>query len=103
MSNFQLHKNNSEINQEYAYLINVQSVLLSDLKTRLVIPLIKKPSRNTTIKILNPEIQINNVTFIVLTQQMSSVPLNYLGSLITDVQVDRTSILSAIDFLITGY
>ena len=103
MNNFQLYKNNSEMNRDYIYLLDVQSALLNDLKTRLVIPLIKRPIKNMVISILNPEIVIKDATYIILTQQMAAVPLNYLGDLVSDAQIDRTNILSAIDFLITGY
>ena len=91
------------MNRDYIYLLDVQSALLNDLKTRLVIPLIKRPIKNMVISILNPEIVIKDATYIILTQQMAAVPLNYLGDLVSDAQIDRTNILSAIDFLITGY
>jgi toxin CcdB len=103
MDSFQLYKSNSQINKEYAYLIDVQSPLLSDLKTRIVIPLIKKTQINTTIRILNPEIKINEIEYIVLTQQMAAVPNVYLGERMIEIEIDRTMILSAIDFLITGF
>jgi len=103
MSNFTLYKSHSSIQTEYEYLLNVQSSLLDDLKSRLVIPLIKKPFRKSIIQILNPEIEIDNTTYIILTQQMASVPINYLGKLIENIEINRTEVLSAIDFLITGY
>jgi len=84
-------------------LINVQSSILSDLNSRLVIPVIKKELLKEKIKILNPEITINNEAWIVLTQQMSSISLSILGEEIEDVEMDRSTILSAIDFLITGF
>ena len=103
MDSFQLYKSNSQINKEYAYLIDVQSPLLSDLKTRIVIPLIKKSQINTSIRILNPEIIINEIEYKVLTQQMAAVPNVYLGEKMIGIEIDRTKILSAIDFLITGF
>ena len=103
MNSFKLYKNKSRTNSNYNYLIDVQSPILSGLKTRLVIPLMKKPDINTLIKNLNPEITINNISYIALTQQMAAVSENYLGELIRDVQIDRTAILSSIDFLITGF
>ena len=84
-------------------MINVQSSILSDLNSRLVIPVIKKELLKEKIKILNPEITINNEAWIVLTQQMSSISLSILGEEIEDVEMDRSTILSAIDFLITGF
>jgi len=103
MSNFRIYRNISKNSKEYPYLINVQSSILSDLNSRLVIPVIKKELLKEKIKILNPEITINNEAWIVLTQQMSSISLSILGEEIEDVEMDRSTILSAIDFLITGF
>lgn len=103
MSNFLIYRNISKNSKEYPYLIDVQSSILSDLNSRLVIPVIKKELLKEKIKILNPEITINNKAWIVLTQQMSSISLSILGEEIEDVEMDRSTILSAIDFLITGF
>jgi toxin CcdB len=103
MTGFQLYQSSSIINKNYSYLLDVQSPLLEDLKTRLVIPLIKKSDQTLAIKILNPIIVINKIEYIVLTQQMAAVPNNYLGNHMKEIEIDRTEILSAIDFLITGF
>ncbi len=103
MDNFKLYKNNSKNNQHYPYLVDVQTKLLSDLSTRLVIPIIKKYGSNSKIVNLNPEIVIDNQTYIVMTQQMATVSLIIIGECIDEVDVNRTEILSAIDFLITGF
>ena len=103
MDDFRIYKNHASSNKDYDYLLDIQSSLLSELNTRLVIPLIKKPNKNTSINILNPEILIKDTIFIVLTQQMAAVPKKYLGEKLSDINIDRTKILTAIDFLITGF
>lgn len=103
MGNFEVFRTDPRISKEFEFLLNVQSPLLSDLKTRLVIPLVKNIGQKFVIRNLNPEIEIHNQKYIVLTQQMAAVPVIYLGEKIEIVEIDRTNILSAIDFLITGF
>ena len=103
MNDFELFRNRSNSKKEFEFLLNVQSNLLQDLTSRLVIPVIKKNLLNSSVKILNPEITIEDTQYILLTQQMAAVPKEILGESIKSVSINRTEILSAIDFLITGF
>ena len=104
MANFSVHKNNSNSKVKYPYLINVQHNIVDNLSTRLAIPVVeKKYFENLGIKVLNPEIKIENTSFFVLTQQMATIPKKYLGSVVEETTIDRNQILAAIDFLITGF
>ncbi len=104
MSQFTLYKNlNKTTATAYPYFVDVQNELLSTLNTRLVIPLTpvevldqKAPSH------LCPTIQIAQGDFVMLTQQMASVPTNILTEPVADLGNFRTEIIAAIDFLITG-
>ena len=104
MSQFTLYKNNDKSTANtYPYFVDVQSELLQTLNTRLVIPLTplalldqKAPSH------LCPTIHLDEGDFVILTQQMASVPTKVLKESITDISTFRDEIISAIDFLITG-
>ncbi|WP_304223470.1 CcdB family protein [Gracilinema caldarium] len=104
MSQYHIYANLNETSKKiYPYLLDVQSSILSDLETRIVIPLASKEIfEKGIIKNLNPIIFINNKEFILLTQQMAGVPVSQLGSSIGECISYRQDILSAIDFLITG-
>jgi len=102
-NSFLIVENLAESRKSYPYLINVQSEVLSELNTRLVIPLCNKKNINKEIKILNPIIEINSVEYICLTQQMASIQMKYLGKVILEIDDLRSEILSAIDFSITGF
>ncbi|EOW9476927.1 CcdB family protein [Vibrio cholerae] len=87
----------------YPYFVDVQSELLNTLNTRLVIPLTpldllekKAPSH------LCPTIHIEQGDFVILTQQMASVPTKILVEPVADLSTFRDEIIAAIDFLITG-
>lgn len=105
MSQFSIHSNlNPASKKLYPYLINVQASLLNNLETRLVIPLsLKSKFANKPIKILNPIIHIDNHEYIILTQQMAAIQTKNLGALIYDGSSYRQEIISAIDFMITGF
>lgn len=104
MSQFCIYENrNPGSKKMYPYLIDVQTSLLSDLETKIVIPLAKKEKfENSIIKNLNPIITIKSVEYLVLTQQMAGIPSIHIGAEICDCLSSRHEILAAIDFLITG-
>jgi len=104
MSQFILYKNlDNNTSKAYPYFVDVQSELLSTLNTRLVIPLTplyllakKAPSH------LCPTVHLEQGDFVVLTQQMASIPAKILAEPVTDLSPYRDEIIAAIDFLITG-
>ncbi len=104
MAQFTLYKNeDSASNDAYPYFIDVQSSLLSDLNSRLVIPLSPHGAlSNTDAKRLCPVIHIEEGNFVLLTHQMTSVPSSILKTEVTSLENFRYEILGAIDMLISG-
>jgi len=103
VSDFAVHHNKSLAAENYPYLLDVQSELLSGLDTRLVIPLMKKEEiRNAIIKNLNPIARVGGLEYVVVTQQMAAVPKVVVGEKVDHSEFSRTDVLTAIDFLITG-
>ncbi len=105
MPQFSIHINQNPMSKKnYPYLINVQSTLLDDLETRLVIPLTPISTYSgKPIKELNPIVEIKGKELIVLTQQMAAIRKSDLGSFVCDIASCRQKVLSSIDFLITGF
>mgnify|MGYP000689651266 CR=1 FL=1 len=104
MSQFTLYKNNdrSTLNV-YPFFVDVQSELLESMNSRLVIPLTPlELLKNKAPSHLCPTIHIDEGEFVILTQQMASVPTKILTNPITDLSQFRDEIIGAIDFLITG-
>ncbi|UAA39278.1 CcdB family protein [Paraneptunicella aestuarii] len=104
MAQFCLYQNKDRNSCEaYPYFVDVQNQLLESLNTRLVIPL-------TPIDLLSekapghlcPVIHIREGDFVMLTQQMTSVPRSILTEPVNDLSAFREEIIGAIDFLITG-
>ena len=104
MAQYQIYENlNPNSKHTYPYLIDVQTTLLTDLETRIVIPVVLKSKFGKgIITNLNPIIVINKKEYVIITQQISGIPSKQLGSSICDCITSRQEILAAIDFLITG-
>lgn len=104
MGQFTLYKNeHSASNKVYPYFVDVQHSLLSDLNSRLVIPLSPYDAlNNTNAKRLCPVIPLAEGNFVLLTHQMTSVPKSILKTEVTSLENFRYEILAAIDMLITG-
>jgi len=82
MAQYHIYENLSPNSRKiYPYLIDVQATILSDLETRIVIPLANKEKfGNGIIKNLNPIIIINKKEFVLLTQQMAGIPCKQIGA-----------------------
>lgn len=104
MSQFDLYANtNKETHKTYPYFVEVQNDILESLNSRIVIPLTavtktEKPYPEN----LCPVINIEGKKFILLTQQMTTIPISFLKKKERSLAKYRIDIISAIDFLITG-
>lgn len=104
MAHLKVYENaNSTSNKKYPYLLDVQTNLLSDLRTTVVIPLAPASSSgNMAITKLCPIVDIKNKRFVAMTQQLAGVERKALGKEVGDLSTCRAEIISALDFLITG-
>ena len=104
MEQFTLYKNeNKNSKKAYPYFVDVQNDLLSDLNSRIVIPIsTQKALNNLNAKRLCPVIEIDGNTFVLLTHQITSVPCSILKKEVTTLEHYRYDILGAIDLLLTG-
>lgn len=105
MAQFTVHRNkNPKSRTEVPYLLDVQSNLLGDLRTRVVIPLF--PKRTSGVKPLTrltPEFQIEGRKVILMTPQLAGISLSDLGEPVGDLSEHRSEIVSALDLLISGF
>jgi toxin CcdB len=104
MAQFIAYKNpNSRTKKLYPYLLDIQSNLLDDLRTTIVIPLSPESiAGNTAISKLCPRIRIDEKLFVAMTQQISGVDRSALGKEAYDLSSYRPDIVAALDFLISG-
>jgi len=104
MPQFSVYKNQDKRSRDaYPYFVDVQNLLLSDLNTRLVIPFAKPSSlNNAEVERLCPLIPINGSNYVLLSHQLTSVPIAALIKEEVSIESFRYEILDAIDMLITG-
>ena len=105
MSQLTVYRNkNPKSKAGFPYLLDIQSDLLSELHTRVVIPLCSKSwLDNRPITKLMPELEIEGEKLLVLTPQLAGISIGDLGEPVTSVSGYRSEILAALDLLITGF
>lgn len=101
MAQFDVYRNhNSDTENKVPYFIDVQHELLSQLPTRIVIPLFFNA---TSIKKLNPKLTVDNKELILASDEITSIPKHLLDEKVTNLSQHRDEIIESIDFLITGF
>ena len=104
MSQFDVYINPSKKSREaYPYIIDIQNAIISDIATRIVIPLGRlKHFRNEKMDGLTPVVEYENEQFVLLTPQISSMSVKLLKNPVGSVESLIDEIIAAIDFAITG-
>jgi toxin CcdB len=105
MARFDVYPNPSVHADTTPYLLDVQSDLLSDLDSRVVIPLrslghfakIKLPAR------LMPVLRVLGKDYLLETPKMGSVPKRILKDSVACLADEQNQITGAMDFLFQGY
>lgn len=105
MPQFTVYRNKSgQSRGEIPFLLDVQSDLLSDLKTRVVIPLYSKTSLGSKpITRLAPEVQVEGKKLVLMTPQLAGIAVKDLGEPVTSLAQHRAEIIAALDLLLTGF
>lgn len=102
MAKFDVYRSLSK-DTAVAFLLDVQSNLLSDLRTRIVIPLVPLASYGTPIARLNPVVAIQGELYTLATPNLAGVHVSALGEKVTSLDNQSDEIVSAIDFLLIGF
>lgn len=104
MSQFTVYQNkNPQTKKTYPYLIDIQSNLLAELRTTVVIPLcgISSVGENPITK-LCPIVDIHNKKYVALTQQLAGIDKNLLGADVINLSEHRLAFIAALDFIVSG-
>ncbi|UOA34066.1 Toxin CcdB (plasmid) [Sulfitobacter sp. DSM 110093] len=85
------------------YLLDVQTDLLSDLNTRMVVPLLPTSSAPKSATRLNPVFDFEDQQVVMVTQFMAAVPAGILRVSIGKLDEEFEKVTSAIDMLFQGF
>ena len=104
MPQFDVYRNpNTATQQTFPFILDIQHEHLSDLGTRIVLPLGRLTDlKNESLGKLTPIIEYEGDELLILTPQMSAVPSNLLKDPIGTLEHLRADILAALDFAISG-
>lgn len=85
------------------YLLDVQSDLLLDLNTRVVVPLLPEKMAPRPAARLNPVFKVEGALYVMATQFIAAVPERVLGDPIGSLSGEADDITVAIDMLTQGF
>jgi toxin CcdB len=99
MARFDLYRNPTGP----GYLLDVQSDLVSELNTRIVVPLMRKRDAPKPAGRLNPVFEVDGAEFVMTTQFMASVPRSELGRRAGSLAREDVAIGDALDMILVGF
>jgi toxin CcdB len=86
----------------HSLLLNIQSDLIRDVMSRVVVPLVPEGKAPQIAQRLNPVIDVAGKRYVALFQDLQSIPTEALGARVGNVSQHRFSITTAVDFLLSG-
>lgn len=104
MRQFDVYTNPSKATRRaYPYIVDIQSNVISEIATRIVVPLGKKAHfRNEEMKGLTPAVIYKGEELLLLIPQIASMPAKKLNDPVGSLDHLRDEIIAALDFAITG-
>jgi toxin CcdB len=104
MHQFDVYANPSRTTRKaYPFIVDIQSNVISEIATRIVVPLGRKTHFNSEeMKGLTPTVTHEGEDFLLLIPQVASMPAKALKNPIGSLSHLRDEIIAALDFAITG-
>lgn len=105
MAQFTVYRNRSARSKgTFPFLLDVQSDLLEDLQTRVVIPLTRATAlTRKPVDRLMPILKLEDEAYVLVTPQLAGIASKELGAASGSLADHRDVILGAMDFLLTGF
>jgi toxin CcdB len=97
MARFDLYRRSN------GYLLDVQSNLLPNVGTRLVVPLFVEGSVPQTIRKLHPTFDVDGRIYVMATHLMGAVPTAELGPSVGSLHHGYDRIVAALDMIFLGF
>jgi len=104
MPQFSVYRNpNPDAKSVTPFLLDVQSDLIADLSTRVVVPLcLASAMKGKIIQTLTPVFEIDGKQYVLLIPQLAGISKKLIGAKVADLAHRRGEIVAALDLLITG-
>ena len=104
MAHLDVFKNPGATAPGFPYLLEVQTSLLGNIPTTVVIPLgLPDVIDHTPVLRLNPVVMVDGLRLLVMSQELAAIKRRQLKSPVANLSLQRNEILAALDFLFTGF
>lgn len=97
MAQFEVYRNPGPDAKHVPYLLDVQSDLLRDVQTRIVVPLARAAVHPKAPR-LYPEFEVEGVRVVMLTTDLAGVGISEIGARVGSLADRRDTIRDALDF-----
>ncbi len=88
--------------KDIGFLLDCQADLLSDLSTRAVVPLLPMSGLPKATR-LNPVFGIDGKDYVMSTQLIFAIPMARLAPPVGNLTSQHSTIMNALDMLLTGF
>lgn len=105
MSQYTVYRNTSPNSREqYPYFIGIQNELLSDIDSRVIMPISLLVNKNSQVKIITPVIEISNLKYVIMTKSITTLPKDRLkvSNIVCIKPEVHSSIVATMDLIISG-
>jgi toxin CcdB len=104
MTQFAVYQNKNKATQnDYPFLLNIQTDLLSSMQTCVVVPLMPvQIMTHAPMNVLTPILPVQGQDYCMLTPQLAGIHKRELGEEVEILSAYQHEIVAAIDFLMSG-
>ena len=105
MRQFVVYRNrNKNTRALYPLLLNIQSDLIEETGTRVVVPMVAATRGQSppSISSLAPVMEVNGAPYVLVVPLLAATEIADLGSSEADLTDQRSAIMAALDLLISG-
>ena len=99
MARFKVYR----LKSEPILAIDLQTNMLDDLPSRVMVPLYRVGDMSWSISRLNPRFLINGELYVMATQRMAALPVAEIGEPVANLTSHADTITAATDFLFQGF
>jgi toxin CcdB len=104
LAQFDVYRNdNSETNERFPFLVDVQAELFEELQSRVVIPLAKAELVGFPLAYLMPMVNLDGVGYLLMTPQLAGISRAELGPQAGNLIREERLITTAVEFLMRGF
>jgi toxin CcdB len=100
---FDVHVMPGRARDVFPYFVDVQSELASEFGTRYIVPLLLVVPGVLAIKRANPMVEFAGQEYLFVANQLANIATRRMGAPVGNLAPYREDMVSAIDFMITGF